>query len=479
MRNGTEAGTQNRLPVPLNRQQMRKPKRRSISYNIYLEKDERPGNAAILTGIAAMLLVMIIIRVTQIPQGVPVLCFASIVFFLFVAAFFIYSLRMQLLYQPYSYNCIYYAGFSLFMFSIAITYFRIFVSYLLEPSQMDELAEMMIELMDSARIYIMISAPFLIAFSLALSFTNIQLIRKEGRRFVNILGIILSFMIIAGFAGLVFFDHLLAKIFLADPSSAVYLDCAYNAATAVFLYFECMLIGVIITNSITVSFLVPDDIDVIIVLGCAIRTDGTPTPILRGRADRAIKVYQSQIRKNGVHPCFVVSGGQGPDEVISEAASMRDYLLSQGVPEDDILMEDKSASTYENMTFSKQVIEDNWHENERVIEEQWRENEQVTKGQDKNAEQDASTSKKIPGKRPRKVFVTTNYHVFRSGVIATDVGITAAGVSAPTKWYFWPNAAVREFVGLLSRQRKKQTIILMALIAAYVAATLGCYYVFD
>jgi uncharacterized SAM-binding protein YcdF (DUF218 family) len=354
-----------------------------------------------------------------------------------------------------------YAGFSLFMFSIAVTYFRIFIQYLLELAHMDELGEMMVELMDSARLYIMISAPFLIAFSLALSFTNIQLIRKEGRRFVNILGIILSFMIIAGYAVLVFFDHILAKFFAVDPSAVIYLNCAYNAAAAVFLYFECVLIGVIITNSITVSFLVPDDIDVIIVLGCAIRKDGTPTPILRGRVDRAIKVYRNQIRKNGVHPCFVVSGGQVPDEVISEAASMRDYLLTQGIPEDDILMEDKSASTYENMKFSKQVIEEQWHENERIKEEQ-----------------DAAAQKKIPGKRPRKVFVTTNYPVFRSGVIATDVGITAAGVSAPTKWYFWPNAAVREFAGLLSRQRKKQAIILITMIVAYVAVTASCYYMF-
>lgn len=238
---------------------------------------------------------------------------------------------------------------------------------------------------------------------------NIYLEKDERPGHAAILtgiAIILSFMIIAGYAVLVFFDHILAKFFAVDPSAVIYLDCAYNAAAAVFLYFECVLIGVIITNSITVSFLVPD-------------------------------------------------------EVISEAASMRDYLLTQGIPEDDILMEDKSASTYENMKFSKQVIEEQWHENERIKEEQ-----------------DAAAQKKIPGKRPRKVFVTTNYHVFRSGVIATGVGITAAGVSAPTKWYFWPNAAVREFAGLLSRQRKKQAIILITMIVAYVAVTASCYYMF-
>ena len=51
----------------------------------------------------------------------------------------------------------------------------------------------------------------------------------------------------------------------------------------------------------------------------------------------------------------------------------------------------------------------------------------------------------------------------------------AVGMGAKTKWYFWPNAAVREFVGLLTKHKGKQALILGALVAAYVVLTLLAY----
>ena len=73
-------------------------------------------------------------------------------------------------------------------------------------------------------------------------------------------------------------------------------------------------------------------------------------------------------------------------------------------------------------------------------------------------------------------FSTTNFHVFRSGLLARRVKMRAEGMGAKTKWYFWPNAAVREFVGLLTRHRFKQAAILLSLVAAYIALTLLSYY---
>jgi uncharacterized SAM-binding protein YcdF (DUF218 family) len=46
-------------------------------------------------------------------------------------------------------------------------------------------------------------------------------------------------------------------------------------------------------------------------------------------------------------------------------------------------------------------------------------------------------------------FSTTNYHVFRGGMFAREAGMHASGMGSKTKWYFWPNAEVREFVGLI------------------------------
>lgn len=53
---------------------------------------------------------------------------------------------------------------------------------------------------------------------------------------------------------------------------------------------------------------------------------------------------------------LILSGGQGPDEDISEAEAMKVYLLNNGIAEDQLLLEDQSTSTYENFKFSKALI---------------------------------------------------------------------------------------------------------------------------
>ena len=51
----------------------------------------------------------------------------------------------------------------------------------------------------------------------------------------------------------------------------------------------------------------------------------------------------------------------------------------------------------------------------------------------------------------------------------------AVGMGAKTKWYFWPNAAVREFVGLLTEHRGKQALVIGSIIVFYVVLTLLAY----
>lgn len=62
--------------------------------------------------------------------------------------------------------------------------------------------------------------------------------------------------------------------------------------------------------------------------------------------------------KQGKTGVFVASGGQGNDEVVSEAESMRRYLTeSRHVPADAVLMEDRSTTTMENLRFSKEIMD--------------------------------------------------------------------------------------------------------------------------
>jgi len=354
---------------------------------------------------------------------------ALTVYFALAAGFLVHAFRKQLRVDPYSYNTIFFAGFALFVLSLAGTHGYASVRYISNPGRFDDL-QMIYTLLHSAKNYMFLTSPFLVAFSAALFVSNLSLIRHEGRRFVNILGILLSLLLVFGELGIGLLD------FWTSESGTLRLapTIAVNLFAAMYLYFECMMIGTLIANLRVLRLTPEPDRDFLIVLGCGIRKDGTPTPLLKGRLDLALRFYEKQRRETGKLPRFIVSGGQGPDEVRSEAAAMRDYLLSQGVPAEQILTEDRSGDTAENMRFSADIAD---------------------------------------ALRPeaKVAYFTTNYHVFRAGIKARQAGLRCVGQGAVTKWYFWPNAAVREFLGLLTEHRRVQALILIGMIAAYTALT--------
>ena len=65
------------------------------------------------------------------------------------------------------------------------------------------------------------------------------------------------------------------------------------------------------------------------------------------------------------------------------------------------------------------------------------------------------------------IFVTTNYHVFRSGVWAGLAGLRAEGLGSNTKWWFWPNAFIRECIGLLANRIVPEVIWLVILVVIF------------
>ena len=355
------------------------------------------------------------------------------VYFLIVIILLLDAFFKQLQYNPYSYNSIFYIGFALFVLTVLATHVDVTVHLLREP-EVYQVGEVFGWMISSATTFMLLTLPFILLFSAALCISNISLIRHEGRRFVNILGIILSVLMVGGVAFLMWFSYYVS----GSQREVMIHDLITNTLAAIYLYFECMLIGVIIANAVVVHYEPEKDKDFLIILGCGLRKDGTPTPLLRGRIDRALEFYRRQKAETGKELIFVTSGGQGPNEVISESTSMKRYLMEQGIPEEQIVEEDRSTDTFENMKFSKEKI---W-----TI--------------DPNG---------------KVAFATTNYHVFRSGLFARRVKMRAVGMGAKTRWYFWPNAAVREFVGLLTEHRGKQALILGGMIALYIALTLLIY----
>ena len=82
---------------------------------------------------------------------------------------------------------------------------------------------------------------------------------------------------------------------------------------------------------------------VMVIFGCQMRRDG-PSILLRDRLDKALEYL-------GDHPDMkiIVTGGKGDDEHVSEAQGMYDYLTAHGVDGHDILLEDQSRNTHQNI----------------------------------------------------------------------------------------------------------------------------------
>ncbi len=396
-------------------------------------RDKKPKlfNLLILTVVS---LIAAALLITVSPSGnIGAVCLLIAAYCFFAEFTLIYSFCEQIRYNPYSYNTIIYFGFALFAFSVMITHIVLAVRIFKYP-EIYRADEVIRSLLTSAKNYIFISSPFLLIFFAALCLSNISLIRHEGMRFVNLLGIFLSFVIVAGEVFIFTFDFAVS----GSRLEVMLHDLITNFLASLYLYFECMLIGTIVAGAVTARYEPEKNIDFLIILGCGLKKDGTPTPLLRGRVERAVAFYEKQKSLTGKDLIFITSGGKGDDEIISESAAMKRCLIDCGVHEKNIIEEDRSKNTFENMKFSKEKI------------------------------QKINPEGKI-------AFSTTNYHVFRSGIFARRVKMRAVGMGAKTKWYFWPNAAVREFAGLLVNHRVKQALILGGTAVFYAVLTIFAY----
>ena len=145
----------------------------------------------------------------------------------------------------------------------------------------------------------------------------------------------------------------------------------------------------------------------VIIHGCGLAGGERLTKLLSNRVDKAIEIYN----KCKVKPVIIPSGGRGSDEKISEAQAMKDYLDSHGIPEESIVLEDRSATTWENLEGSKAIID-------------------AGKGGKKAA------------------LVSSNYHIYRCLRLAREVGLKCTGIGADVAFYFWPSALIREFIAV-------------------------------
>ena len=137
--------------------------------------------------------------------------------------------------------------------------------------------------------------------------------------------------------------------------------------------------------------------DAAIVLGAGVFR-GRPSPVLRARVDHGVKLYEA-----GTVDKLIFTGGIGRNDTLSEAEVAANYAMGQGVDPADILLEDKSTSTVENLRFAKEIG--------------------TTAGLEDY------------------LIVSTPYHMLRATWIARDIGMQAA--SSPTQTVRWRSDRTR------------------------------------
>ena len=125
------------------------------------------------------------------------------------------------------------------------------------------------------------------------------------------------------------------------------------------------------------------DADCILILGCGVREDDTPSLMLRDRLETGIALYEA-----GAAEKLLMSGDHGRKEY-DEVNTMKDFAMERGIPSEDIFMDHAGFSTYDSMYRARDVF----------------------------------CAKKV-------IIVTQAYHLPRALYVAEKLGLEAYGVAA-------------------------------------------------
>jgi uncharacterized SAM-binding protein YcdF (DUF218 family) len=263
---------------------------------------------------------------------------------------------------------------------------------------------------------ILVLAVFLIA-------NGVTMLRREGKRPANLLSL-------AAGVGIVAF--VLLRM-LANGTGWQPLQVVMDALGDVLGYVSVLFVCFLLYSFVCGKLRSRRAVDFIVVLGSGLIGSRVP-PLLASRLDRGHVAFDAERAKER-HPMLLTSGGQGPGEDLPEARAMADHLIARGVPEDQILVEDRSRSTEENLQFSKEIMQN---------------------------------------RRPdyRCLVVTNNFHVMRAARIARKEKVNAQVIGAPTARYFWPSATIREFVAIFPSHKVLNLGICTLLVIGSVAPAL-------
>ncbi len=277
-----------------------------------------------------------------------------------------------------------------------------------------------LSLFDDYMVYVLMIMTYAVILALLivpvfLIYNGIVMLKKEGKHVSHLLSLFLGLLILAGEISSALL--LIKYSFLSEErffGSSVTVAGSYISLSVIYVSvsFLVFMLYTVFLQIIPIK----KDFDYVIILGAGLLKGDRISKLLRDRLDKAIDIY----RKDPTPPVMVPSGGKGSDEHISEAEAMKKYLLENGIPENDIMPETRSANTFENLKYSKELID-------------------------------------ARGGRKYIALVSSNYHVYRALRYSRKNGVDCTGVGSRVAFYYWPSALIREFIAIHSE--KKHAVI--------------------
>lgn len=238
---------------------------------------------------------------------------------------------------------------------------------------------------------------------------GILMMRREGRSLANILSLVFGIAIAAGEISTFIFalgNSFQYKYLLSDKYNIQIDNVTYVVGMTV-LYVSVSFLIFMIYSLFLMIIPRKTDFDYLIIHGAGLIDGNKVSKLLSQRLDKAIEVY----KKDPTPTIMIPSGGKGGNETVSEARAMADYLIEKGIPEDRIVLEDKSTTTLENIEYSKAIIDE------------------------------------LGGGR-YIALVTSNYHVYRALRYSRRLGMKCTGIGSHVAFYYWPSALIREYIAV-------------------------------
>lgn len=295
--------------------------------------------------------------------------------------------------------------FNAYLLSIVLILFAAIVSGLF-VMHMEQLVNRNLAMLSLLILALFIPLSVIIS-TIYLIFNGRQMMTFEGRRLANLLSLFYGLAIALSLALTFFFPHFIVLRKMLSLTNGLLIYGSYLYVTYILYGFVYNVLPVI------------KHPDYIIILGSGLIGDKVP-PLLAQRLEKGKTMYE----KFHNHPKIVVSGGQGVDEPITEAEAMAQYLRQVGIPQEDIIIEQQSTNTLENLQFSKTILDQKSKENYYCL------------------------------------VVTNSFHSLRAGIYMRKLGLKGRSIGSRTALYFLPSAWIRETLGLIMLYWKWHAVFL-------------------